>query len=202
MLILASRTPAKLEDVARRVREEATRTKVVAVVLDLASLASVRQAAEEIAHVTPRLDVLINNAGISVHERRFSPEGIELTFATNHLGPFLLTNLLLPLLRKGASGGSGVRVVNVSSSGHRISPVRFRDYNFEGRNVPTDQLPRKGLPDWVTETVDGFPGMVAYGMSKTANVLFSVGLKRRLGIQSFAVDPGSESPRNSCLGLV
>lgn len=173
-------------------------TIVETVHLDLASQASVRQAARDIAAITTRIDVLINNAGINVHRRQLSPDGIELTFATNHLGPFLLTQLLLPLLLDAAGSGptGATRVVNVSSGGHHISPMRFSDYNFEGKPLPPDEEPRRGLPDWVHETDDGFPGTLAYGMSKCANILFTVALKERLqqrGIDSFAVDPGGRS---------
>lgn len=230
VLILASRTPSKLSAVASRVRDaviggsgsttttattatspassaSACATTIVeTVALDLASQASVRRAARDIAVITNRIDVLINNAGISVHRRQTSPDGIELTFATNHIGPFLLTRLLLPLLLvaagDGSQGGSSnsttTRIVNVSSGGHLISPMRFSDYNFEGKPIPTDEEPRPGMPDYVHETTDdGFPGTVAYAMSKCANVLFTVALKERFrdkGIDSFAVDPGGKSP--------
>lgn len=203
-------------------------TRVETVELDLASLGSVRAAAATIAGLTDSLDVLVNNAGISVSTRQVSPDGIELTFATNHVGPFLLTSLLLPLLLllplpdaavkpvQGSHLGGGARaarrIVNVSSSGHRISPVRFSDYNFEHVDderddhrdkktqeepigIPADELPHKSNPAWVLAAIDGFPGTVAYGASKSANILFTVALKRRLrsqGIESFAVDPGSE----------
>lgn len=151
------------------------------------------------AGLTDHLDVLINNAGVSLQERQYSPEGIELTFATNHLGHFLLTTLLLPLLRPGA------RIVNVSSSGHRISPVRFSDINFDDEvdgpekgkmAVPEEEQAPPNIPAWTKgRAPDGFQGAVAYGMSKSANILFTVALKRRLaskGVDSFALHPGGE----------
>ncbi len=184
-------------------RQDSGRTLVRIIVLDLAAQDSVRQAARAIALLTTHIDVLINCAGINVQRRQLSSEGIELTFATNHIGPFLLVQELLPRLRAAAARRSGepvTRIVNVASEAHRISPVRFTDYNFEcdagAACLPADERPRRGLPGWVLETTDGFPSVVAYGMSKCANLLFSVGLKeqiRDLGIDSFAVDPGSKS---------
>lgn len=167
--------------------------------MDLSSQASVRSAARAIASLTKRLDILINNAGISVAHRELSPEGIEISFATNHVGHFLLTTLLTPLLIPGG------RVVNVSSSAHRISPMRFSDINFDNDvkgprqgqiTVPKEERPHPKNPAWtMAKSDDGFPGMVAYGVSKTANILFTVELKRRLasrGVDSFALHPGGE----------
>jgi NAD(P)-dependent dehydrogenase (short-subunit alcohol dehydrogenase family) len=114
--------------------------------LDLASQASVRQAATHVSVLTDKIDVLINCAGINVKTRRLSPEGIELQFATNHAGHFLLTVVLLPLIEHAAESGvpGATRIVNVSSAGHAISPMRFSDFNFEpGRLVSPDELPRR-----------------------------------------------------------
>lgn len=175
---------------------------VKTVVVDLSSQASVRSAAKQIVSLTDRLDILINNAGISVAKRQLSSERIEITFATNHVGHFLLTTLLTPLL---AQASPGARVVNVSSSAHRISPMRFSDINFDeyvkgpkqGQiAVPEKERPHPKNPAWtMARSDDGFPGMVAYGVSKTANILFTVELNRRLaskGVQSFALHPGGE----------
>lgn len=171
-------------------------------VLDLASLSSVRSAARRVAAMTDRLHVLINNAGISTSVRRISPDGYEMHFAVNHLGHFLLTNLLLPLVVR---AGPGARIVNVTSTAQRISPMRFSDYNFDNEVdgpqkgkivVPTDEQPSPKIPAWVlAKSPGGFPGTVAYGQSKTANMLFTVALRRRLadkGIESLAVHPGGE----------
>ncbi|ROW12553.1 hypothetical protein VMCG_00501 [Cytospora schulzeri] len=210
LLILASRTPSKLEAVADACRKVVADragvpgrgqiTEVKTVLLDLASLASVRSAAQQVAVITDRIHVLINNAGISLGVRRISPDGFEMHFAVNHLGHFLLTNLLLPLVLR---AGPGARIVNVTSTGHRLSPMRFSDYNFENEvdgpgkgkiTLPADEQPPSTAPAWsLARSADGFPGTIAYGMSKTANVLFTVALKRRLavkGIESFAVHPG------------
>ncbi len=138
--------------------------------LDLAEQSSVKEFAA--AFLGPEgtgrsLDILINNAAIMASpERRVGP-GWESQFATNHLGHFALTNLLWPAL----SAGTGARVVSLSSTGHKISPVRFDDINFE----------------------TGYNKWTAYGQAKTANALFAVqldALGRDAGVRAFAVHPG------------
>jgi NAD(P)-dependent dehydrogenase (short-subunit alcohol dehydrogenase family) len=117
------------------------------------------------------LDILINNAGVmAIPELRLTPEGWELQFATNHLGHFALAVGLRDAL---ASAAHGARIVSLSSRGHLRSPVEFDDINFAHR--PYDP-------------------MIAYGQSKTANVLFAVGATRRWaadGIWTNAVHPGA-----------
>ena len=113
------------------------------------------------------LDILINNAAIMASpERRVGP-GWESQFATNHLGHFALTNLLWPAL----SAGAGARVVSLSSTGHKLSAIRFEDINFDA----------------------GYDKWRAYGQAKTANSLFAVqldALGRDFGVRAFAVHPG------------
>ena len=96
------------------------------VVFDLADLSSVRRGASEILEQAPRLDVLVNNAGVVLSERHETVDGFEATFATNHLGPFLLTNLLLDRLRESAPS----RIVNVASTAH----------NTARKGIPFDDL--------------------------------------------------------------
>ena len=91
--------------------------------IDLASFASIRAAAERFAARHPKLDVLVHNAGVIALQRQLSPDGHELTWATNFLGPFLLTRLLLPSLRRAGRA----RVVNVGSAAHRIAALRWDD---------------------------------------------------------------------------
>ena len=115
---------------------------VKTVVLDLSDLGSVRAAVVAIKETVGGkvIDVLFNNAGVgSGAERKVNKEGIEMVWATNHLGGFALTGGLIRDVGVG-------RVVMVSSEGHRISPVRFSDWGFEGTEVPEDEQPRKGLP--------------------------------------------------------
>jgi NAD(P)-dependent dehydrogenase (short-subunit alcohol dehydrogenase family) len=120
---------------------------------DLGSLAEVRRVARELLSALPRLEILVNNAGAMHATRKVSPDGFELTFAVNHLAPFLLTSLLLPRLRASAPA----RVVTVSSEAHRMGPLDFDDLQAER----------------------GYSGMRVYGRSKLANVLFSNELARR-----------------------
>jgi NAD(P)-dependent dehydrogenase (short-subunit alcohol dehydrogenase family) len=114
--------------VASSIHTSHPRVNIQEVVVDLSSLKSVRKAAESCKKILERqgrgVDVFFNNAGINISERRLTEEGVEMQFATNHLGPFLLTNLLLPYMK---IGNRGIRVVNTSSEAHRISPVRFSD---------------------------------------------------------------------------
>jgi NAD(P)-dependent dehydrogenase (short-subunit alcohol dehydrogenase family) len=164
---MVCRNAAKGEQ-ARQDVLAASRTKKVDLLLgDLADFASVRKLAAEVRDRYGHLDVLVNNAGLMIDQRTTTPQGIETTFATNHLGPFLLTNLLLDLLRKGREP----RIVHVSSEAHRFA--RFQ---------PDDLvMPKK------------YSSMVVYGNSKLANILFSNELARRLapdGITSNSLHPG------------
>jgi NAD(P)-dependent dehydrogenase (short-subunit alcohol dehydrogenase family) len=165
---MVCRNAAKGEQARQEVLAASRTQKVDLLLGDLADFASVRQLAAEVHRRYDRLDVLVNNAGLMVDQRTNTLQGIELTFATNHLGPFLLTNLLLDLLRKGREP----RIVNVSSEAHRFA--RFK---------PDDLVaPKK------------YSSMVAYGNSKLANILFSNELARRLapdGITSNSLHPGA-----------
>ena len=142
---------------AEAVREEIValvpRADVRVVHCDLASLASVRRAAAVVRRDHPRIDLLINNAGMVSTRHRMSEDGFELTFATNHLGPFLLT----ALLRDGL--GRAARIVNVASNAH--FPGRM---DFES----------------ITAARARYHAMAAYRQSKLANVLFTFALARRL----------------------
>jgi NAD(P)-dependent dehydrogenase (short-subunit alcohol dehydrogenase family) len=133
---------------------------------DLSSLGAVRGLAERILSNEERLDVLVNNAGVIVPERRESEDGYELTFAVNYLAHFLLTNLLLPLLRDSAPA----RIVNVASAGQ--SPVDFGDVMLER----------------------SYGGMRAYTRSKLAQIMFTFELAERLrgtGVTVNALHPAS-----------
>jgi NAD(P)-dependent dehydrogenase (short-subunit alcohol dehydrogenase family) len=201
LLILASRTRSRVQEVADQVAEKYPDTRVEIVILDLGSQKSIRQAAADVAALTDKLDILINNAGIVVTSRQATPEGIEQQFGTNHIGPFLFTNLLLPLLRKAAESNppGATRVVSLSSAGHRLSPIRFSDYNFEGKEVPPEEDHFKSLPGAFGKCApDGYNGIVTYAQSKTANILFTVYLQKhlpKLGIAPYVLHPGSKKNR-------
>jgi NAD(P)-dependent dehydrogenase (short-subunit alcohol dehydrogenase family) len=136
--------------------------------LDLASLASVRAFAQDTLARHDRIDLLINNAGVMACPFGRTTDGFEMQLGTNHLGHFLLTGMLAPALVDGAPA----RVVNLSSRGHLRGDIDWDDPHFHSR--PYDK--------WE-----------AYGQSKTANILFTVELDRRLassGVRAYAVHPG------------
>ena len=157
-VVLAVRDPARGERAAATVPGEREVRR-----LDLADLASVRAFAAE---WDGEIDVLINNAGVMATPERRTADGFELQIGTNHLGPFALTNLLLPRITD--------RVVTVSSGAHRMGRIRLDDLNWE----------RGGYQRWR-----------AYGQSKLANLLFTLELQRRLAeagspLRAVAAHPG------------
>ncbi|KAI0384276.1 WW domain-containing oxidoreductase [Hypomontagnella monticulosa] len=171
LLILAARNPAKAKQTAEAVRaiDASIQTRVLE--LDVGSLAAARSAADVVNswNDVPSIDVLVNNAGIMAVDFKLSPDGYESQFATNHLGPFLFTNLIMNKILTSKSP----RIINVSSDGHRLNPIRWGDYNF-----------RNG---------ENYHRWYAYGQSKTANMLFSVSLAEKLGgrgLQSYSLHPG------------
>lgn len=199
-LVLASRTMSKLDAVAKVVKDT-TGLAPVLVELDLSSKDSIYRAASKVADEIKHIDILINNAAVVSSERKETNDGLELTWATNHLGPFLWTSLLTPLL---LASQTGSRVVNVTSLGYRLSPIRFHDYNFEGRPVPPEEEPPKGLPPHMKPDVSQnrpYQVFCAYGQSKTANILHCVSLNEKYqakGLRAFAVHPGSKINALDC----
>src|ERR1700724_1874002 len=134
--------------------------------LDLASLKSVRACADKLLTKKEPFDVVIANAGVMATPFSLTMDGFETQFGTNHLGHFVFVNRIAPLIRAGG------RLINLSSAGHRISNVDLQDPNFE--RTPYDPL-------------------VAYGRSKTANILFAVAFDqrhRKRGVRAAAVHPG------------
>lgn len=166
-VIIAGRDATKLAAASDEIAE-ATGAKVDSLIVDLASLDSIRQAGREARERFEKIDLLINNAGVMAAPEGKTADGFETQFGTNHLGHFLLTKELMPLVRK----GSRQRIVNLSSRGHHIDRVHFDDPNFESRD---------------------YDPWLSYGQSKTANVLFAVGLEKRFGaegIHAYALHPG------------
>ncbi|KAL7812089.1 NAD(P)-binding protein [Trichoderma aethiopicum] len=209
LIIIAGRTPAKLQECADALAKQYPNTKTRLLELDLGTQKGVREAAARVNSWddVPTIDIVVNNAGImNVPTRQLNEDGIERHFATNHIGHFLLTSLILPKLiaaaqKPGAVKGA-TRVVNVSSTGANYSPIRWSDINWE---KPTGTLPLAEQPDYAglyqlakldEEAIkaESYIHQGAYGQSKTANSLFSLGLNERLyekyGILSFAVHPG------------
>lgn len=198
LLILASRTKEKLEAVAKDIASSYPGVRVEIVKLDLSSQQQIREAADAVKQLTDTLDILVNNAGLTIYERTLTPDGLELQFGTNHIGPFLFTNLVLPLLLKAAEKATPgqTRIVSLTSAGHRLSPLRFSDYNMEGKPVPPEEDHVKPLVGAFARENNGYNGIVAYAQSKTGNILFTKYLQDHLcgrGVASYVLHPGSES---------
>jgi NAD(P)-dependent dehydrogenase (short-subunit alcohol dehydrogenase family) len=153
-VVLAGRDPGKTKAARDRLLGQVPEATLDTVVLDLASLESVRRAAIEIRARYPRLDLLINNAGVMMPPYGQTADGFELQFGTNHLGHFALTGLVLPSLLD----VDGSRVVTVSSNGHKMGRIDFTDLQSERR----------------------YGRMSAYSQSKLANLMFTYELQRRL----------------------
>ena len=186
LLILAGRTQSKLDEAAARITACPVRTLVV----DLASFASVRKAADTVLgwDDVPALDVVHCNAGIMAVPYKLSEDGFEMQFAANHLGHFLFVNLLMRKIL----AAKQPHVVAVSSDGHRASPVRFDDYNFDvSRLMSPTTLNHHGLT--VSQSGNTYSKWTAYGQSKTANMLFALSLAEKFGpkgLQAFSLHPG------------
>ncbi|KAH6892471.1 hypothetical protein B0T10DRAFT_594219 [Thelonectria olida] len=203
-LVLASRTRKNLETVRSGIREAYGNVPVEVVTLDLSTIKSITDAAAEISSMVDRLDVLINNAGLTLQTRTLvttpGETTVDLQLFTNHIGPFLFTELLLLklLASESRSGTGGPRIVNLSSHGHRLSPIRFSDYAFQldlYQGVPEDERPPSAIAPGFIQMTDGYPGFIAYGQSKTANILHAVELNTRLkragkSVLALSVHPG------------
>ena len=155
-VVMAVRDTAKGDAAAARIRELSKGAEVTVHELDLGSLASVRAAAAELAAAHPRIDLLINNAGVMYPPKQNTADGFELQFGTNHLGHFALTGLLL----KNLLGVDGSRVVAVANIAHNIrAKIDFADLQWETRR---------------------YDRVASYGQSKLANLMFTYDLQRRL----------------------
>ena len=190
LVILAGRNLSKSRQTEGRIKHEVLTANIRLLELDLGAQASVRKAAEEVNSYEGAIDCLINNAGIMAVPFVLSPEGIESQFATNHIGHFLFTNLIM---KKLLAAKGGARVVNVSSAGHRRERIRFQDYNFEVHITHLAAIAT--FSDLLTSGQNGasYDRWKAYGQSKTANMLFSVALADKLGssgLLSFSLYPG------------
>jgi NAD(P)-dependent dehydrogenase (short-subunit alcohol dehydrogenase family) len=166
-VLLVGRDLQRCAGTVGRIREQTGSEAVETLCADLSSQAQVRRLAGEIQGRCDRLDVLVNNAGAIFMRRQESEEGVELTWALNHLSYFLLTNLLLDLLKASAPA----RIVNVSSDAHRGARLNFSDL----------------------EAQRGYSGFPVYARSKLANILFTFELARRLegtGVTANALHPG------------
>jgi len=167
-VMMVARDPVKLDTAVSSVREAVPAARIETALLDLADLDSVGTGAAAILEKCPQINLLINNAGVMACPLMRTAQGFEMQFGTNHLGHFLLTCRLAPALVAGAPA----RVINLSSAGHKFGTLDLDDPNYLNRD---------------------YEKWSAYGQSKTANALFTVGLDQRLrgkGVRSLAVHPG------------
>jgi len=167
-VVMVGRTPAKLTAAVKRIRDESPDVPVESFLCDFASLDDVRGLAHELLAAYPRIDVLVNNAGTVFDKRTETADGLEATFAVNHLAGFLLTELLLDRLVESAPA----RIVTTASIGHFNGTMDFDDLGFE----------------------HGYTIMRAYSRSKLANVLHTRHLARRLegtGVTANCLHPGT-----------
>jgi NAD(P)-dependent dehydrogenase (short-subunit alcohol dehydrogenase family) len=167
-VLMVARNKEALEAAALEIRQGQPEAQLLTQIMDLADFDSVRSAAAAILQQADTIQLLINNAGVMACPLMRTAQGFEMQFGTNHLGHFLFTALLSPALINGAPA----RVINLSSAGHKFGSFNFSDPNYHRRDYDKWQ---------------------AYGESKTANILYSIGLDQRLrdrGVRAFAVHPG------------
>uniref|UniRef100_A0A3P9B8I7 Retinol dehydrogenase 13 n=1 Tax=Maylandia zebra TaxID=106582 RepID=A0A3P9B8I7_9CICH len=154
-IIMGCRDMEKCEAAAKEIRGKTLNPHIYARRLDLASMKSIREFAERIKQEEPHVDILINNAGVMRCPQWKTEDGFDMQFGVNHLGHFLLTNLLLDKLKESAPS----RVINLASLAHIVGKLDFEDLNWEKKKFDTKQ---------------------AYCQSKLANVLFTRELAKRL----------------------
>jgi NAD(P)-dependent dehydrogenase (short-subunit alcohol dehydrogenase family) len=166
-VVIVGRSAEKCAATQAQIRSASAAASVDSLVADLSSLAETKRLASELGQRYPRIDVLLNNAGAMFWKRAESADGIEKTFALNHLSYFVLTNLLLPVLKQ--SGPA--RIVNVASDAHKGASINFDDIQFKQK----------------------YSGWKAYQQSKLANILFTYELARRIegtGVTANTLHPG------------
>lgn len=161
-IVLTARNMAKGELVKKEITEKTGSETVDVMECDLSSLKDVKKFTDTFLIKYKKLDILINNAGIWETKRKESADGIELTFAVNHLAPFLITNELLGILKQ----SKDARIINVASDAHRYGTINFKDIEMK----------------------KSFSHMKAYSQSKLANILFTKELARRLEGDSVTVN--------------
>ena len=173
------RGTAAMEDIKRNMPRNGAGGEVHLLTADLASQSQIIQLADEVTNRFPRLNILVHNAAVYPSEREMTEDGVEKTFAVNHLAPFLLTHCLLDLI----GGGAPARIVVVSCAAHKKGSIRFDDLYFEKAFSPRE----------------------AYSQSKLANILFTIELAERLkgsGVTVNCLHPGTadtEIRRNMAL---
>jgi NAD(P)-dependent dehydrogenase (short-subunit alcohol dehydrogenase family) len=161
-VVVVGRSPEKTRAVVEEIKKASGNEAVKMALADLSSQEDVRELADTFQQKYDRLDVLVNNAGAVFMQRQQTVDGIEMTWGLNHLSYFLLTNLLLDLLK----GSAPARIVNVSSDAHQAGHIDFDDI----------------------ENKKSYSGFSVYGQSKLANILFTYELARRLGNSGVTVN--------------
>jgi NAD(P)-dependent dehydrogenase (short-subunit alcohol dehydrogenase family) len=161
-IVMLCRSRQRAEAALAEIIQRSGNDQIEIVLADFASLASVAQAAETINQRYQRIDVLLNNAGAYFSTRETSQDGYEMTFAVNHLAPFLLTKLLLPTLE----ASTPARIINVSSDAHRFTGMNFKQLHNPSR----------------------YQGLIVYSRSKLANVLFTYALAEQLKDRNITVN--------------
>src|SRR5581483_7870588 len=167
-VVMVCRDRARGEAALAEIKQATGNNQVELMLCDLSSQADIRRFADEFKATHARLDVLVNNAGVYQRKRATTVDGLEATFAVNHLGYFLLTNLLLDVLKQSAPS----RIINVASGAHASGHINFDDLQGERQ----------------------YKGVRAYCHSKLANILFTLELARRLagtGITANSLHPGA-----------
>lgn len=167
-VVMVARNNEKLTKAMKTIHAEQNKAKLFPLIMDLNDQESVRTAAKSLSDDFSSIDYLINNAGVMACAFDTTVQGIESQFGCNHIGHFLFTCLVIPLLKQ----SEAARVISLSSAGHKIASVDLSDINFE----------KRGYEKWT-----------AYGQSKSANALFALELNKRLegsNISAFSVHPG------------
>ncbi len=165
-VVIASRSAAKCEQTVQNIKSAVPNAQVEYIAGDLSTLSGIRQIATQFLSTHQRLDVLLNNAGGYFNTRQETADGLEMTFALNHMSYFLLTHLLLDTLKATAAEAGEARIINVSSSAHKVPALTI------------DDLQRK----------KAFRGFRVYGESKLMNVLFTQELAERLKSSAVTVN--------------
>jgi NAD(P)-dependent dehydrogenase (short-subunit alcohol dehydrogenase family) len=169
-IVFIARDKSRGEETLKHLRAIAPGPEHAAYYGDLSRIPEMKRVSAEIVAAEPRIDVLINNAGALFNTRKLSADGLEMTFAVNHMAYFVVTNLLLPRM------GAGGRVVSTSSDAHKGAKLNFDDLQSER----------------------GYSGFGAYGRSKLCNILFTRELARRLngtGVTANCLHPGFVATR-------
>jgi NAD(P)-dependent dehydrogenase (short-subunit alcohol dehydrogenase family) len=171
-VVVAGRDKARAQQVVREIRTATGNRNVDCLIADLSVMAGVRRLAAAFRARHDRLHVLVNNAGAIFTERRETPDGLEMTFALNHLSYFLLTHLLLDLIVAAGTARKHARIVNVSSGAHHSAALDFTDLQSKRR----------------------YNGLAVYSRSKLMNLMFTYALARQLKSQGAPLDVNALHP--------